>query len=115
MRSSSCPDLPPSPRLRRPRTEKARRSLGVDGCRAFTSWHRLSKKDVDGRDEPGHHGKTNHAAAEIESAMTVYVIAQLKITDRAAYDRYQVRFFEVCRKFNWRPLYADKRPTSGGA
>jgi uncharacterized protein (DUF1330 family) len=27
--------------------------------------------------------------------MTVYVIAQLKMTDRAAYDRYQARFFDV--------------------
>ena len=26
--------------------------------------------------------------------MTVYVIVQLKMTDRAAYDRYQARFFE---------------------
>ncbi|MHC2805054.1 hypothetical protein ACVMII_004800 [Bradyrhizobium diazoefficiens] len=25
--------------------------------------------------------------------MTVYAIAQLKMTDRAAYDRYQARFF----------------------
>ena len=43
--------------------------------------------------------------------MTVYVIAQLKITDRAAYDRYQVRFFEVFRKFNGRLLSADERPS----
>src|SRR5207248_11585493 len=85
--------------------------LGVDGCQAFTSWHRLSKKDVDGRDEPGHHGKTNHAAAELESVMTVYVIAQLKITDRAAYDRYQVRLFDGFRKFNERLLSADERPS----
>ena len=27
--------------------------------------------------------------------MTVYVIVQLKMTDRAAYDRYQARFFDV--------------------
>ena len=27
--------------------------------------------------------------------MTVYVIVQLKITDRAAYDRYQAHFFDV--------------------
>ncbi|MGY4300352.1 hypothetical protein ACVWXN_008447 [Bradyrhizobium sp. i1.4.4] len=31
--------------------------------------------------------------------MTVYAIAQLKMTDRAAYDRYQARFFDVFRKF----------------
>ena len=43
--------------------------------------------------------------------MTVYVIAQLKITDRAAYDRYQARFFDVFRKFNGRLLSADERPS----
>lgn len=42
--------------------------------------------------------------------MTVYVIAQLKITDRAAYDRYQARFFEVFRQFNGRLLAADEQP-----
>ncbi len=42
--------------------------------------------------------------------MTVYVIAQLKMTDRAAYDRYQARFFEVFRKFNGRLLSADESP-----
>lgn len=31
--------------------------------------------------------------------MTVYVIVQLKMIDRAAYDRYQARFFEVFKKF----------------
>jgi uncharacterized protein (DUF1330 family) len=30
--------------------------------------------------------------------MTVYVIVQLKITDRAAYDRYQAHFFDVFKK-----------------
>jgi uncharacterized protein (DUF1330 family) len=30
--------------------------------------------------------------------MTVYVIVQLKMTDRAAYDRYQARFFDVFKK-----------------
>ena len=43
--------------------------------------------------------------------MTVYVIVQLKMTDRAAYDRYQARFFEVFRKFNGRLLSADENPT----
>ena len=51
------------------------------------------------------------AAAELESAMTVYVIAQLKMTDRAAYDRYQARFFDVFRKFNGRLLSADESPS----
>ena len=43
--------------------------------------------------------------------MTVYVIVQLKMTDRAAYDRYQARFFEVFRKFQGRLLSADESPT----
>ncbi len=43
--------------------------------------------------------------------MTVYAIAQLKMTDRAAYDRYQVRFFDVFRKFNGRLLSADESPS----
>jgi hypothetical protein len=30
--------------------------------------------------------------------MTVYVIVQLKMIDRAAYDRYQARFFDVFQK-----------------
>jgi len=42
--------------------------------------------------------------------MTVYAIAQLKMTDRAAYDRYQARFFDVFRKFNGRLLAADEHP-----
>lgn len=42
--------------------------------------------------------------------MTVYVIVQLKMTDRAAYDRYQARFFDVFRKFDGRLLSADERP-----
>ena len=43
--------------------------------------------------------------------MTVYVIVQLKMTDRAAYDRYQARFFDVFRKFSGRLLSADDNPT----
>ena len=39
------------------------------------------------------------AATEGLLQMTVYAIAQLKMTDRAAYDRYQARFFDVFRKF----------------
>jgi len=42
--------------------------------------------------------------------MTVYVIVQLKMIDRAAYDRYQARFFDVFRKFNGRLLSADENP-----
>jgi uncharacterized protein (DUF1330 family) len=42
--------------------------------------------------------------------MTVYVIVQLKMTDRAAYDRYQARFFDVFKKFNGRLLSADENP-----
>ena len=42
--------------------------------------------------------------------MTVYVIVQLKMTDRAAYDRYQARFFDVFRKFSGRLLSADETP-----
>lgn len=43
--------------------------------------------------------------------MTVYVIAQLKMTDRASYDRYQARFLEVFKKFSGRLLSADESPT----
>jgi uncharacterized protein (DUF1330 family) len=42
--------------------------------------------------------------------MTVYVIVQLKMIDRAAYDSYQARFFDVFRKFNGRLLSADENP-----
>ena len=42
--------------------------------------------------------------------MTVYVIVQLKMTDRAAYDRYQARFFDVFKKFQGRLLSADESP-----
>ena len=42
--------------------------------------------------------------------MTVYVIVQLKMTDRAAYDRYQARFFDVFKKFSGRRLSADENP-----
>jgi uncharacterized protein (DUF1330 family) len=43
--------------------------------------------------------------------MTVYVIVQLKMIDRAAYDRYQARFFDVFKKFDGRLLSADESPT----
>jgi len=43
--------------------------------------------------------------------MTVYVIVQLKMIDRAAYDRYQARFFDVFKKFSGRLLSADENPS----
>ena len=42
--------------------------------------------------------------------MTVYAIAQLKFTDRAAYDRYQARFMEVFRRHPGTLLAADESP-----
>jgi uncharacterized protein (DUF1330 family) len=40
----------------------------------------------------------------------VYAIAQLKITDRAAYDSYQAKFMGVMKKFQGRVLAADEKP-----
>lgn len=42
--------------------------------------------------------------------MTVYVIAQLSFTDRAAYGRYQERFMSVMRRHAGRLLAADENP-----
>jgi uncharacterized protein (DUF1330 family) len=42
--------------------------------------------------------------------MTVYAIAQLKITDRATYDRYQAKFMGVMKGFQGRVLAADEKP-----
>ena len=42
--------------------------------------------------------------------MAVYVIAQLRFTARASYDRYQARFIEVFSKHKGRLLAADERP-----
>lgn len=42
--------------------------------------------------------------------MTVYILAQLRFTDRSAYDRYQARFMDVFRRFNGRLLAADEQP-----
>jgi uncharacterized protein (DUF1330 family) len=42
--------------------------------------------------------------------MSVYAIAQLKITDRAAYDRYQRKFMGAMKRFQGRVLAADERP-----
>ena len=42
--------------------------------------------------------------------MTVYAIAQLRFTDRTAYDRYQARFMDVFRRHNGTLLAADDSP-----
>ncbi|CAM4444174.1 hypothetical protein MB901379_01549 [Mycobacterium basiliense] len=42
--------------------------------------------------------------------MTVYAIAQLRFTDRAAYDRYQAKFFDVFRRHSGTLLAADEAP-----
>ena len=42
--------------------------------------------------------------------MTVYAIAELRFTDRAAYDRYQSRFMEVFRRHPGTLLAADESP-----
>ncbi len=40
--------------------------------------------------------------------MTVYIVAQLKFTDVAAYRRYQAAFADVFRRFDGRVLAADE-------
>jgi len=42
--------------------------------------------------------------------VTVYAIAQLRFTDRAAYNRYQARFMEVFRRHPGTLLAADESP-----
>jgi uncharacterized protein (DUF1330 family) len=42
--------------------------------------------------------------------MTVYIIAQLKFTQRELYNRYQSRFADVFRKFKGKVLVADEYP-----
>ncbi len=42
--------------------------------------------------------------------MTAYVIAQLKFTDRAAYNRYMAAFPAVFAQFNGKLLAADEAP-----
>lgn len=42
--------------------------------------------------------------------MSVYLVAQLRFTDRAAYDRYQAGFWDVFKQFNGRILAADEHP-----
>jgi hypothetical protein len=45
--------------------------------------------------------------------MSVYIVAQLRFTDRAAYDRYQARFPAVFAKSRGRLLGADETPEEG--
>jgi uncharacterized protein (DUF1330 family) len=42
--------------------------------------------------------------------VTVYAIAQLRFTDRAAYDRYQMRFMDVFSRYRGTLLAADEEP-----
>jgi uncharacterized protein (DUF1330 family) len=42
--------------------------------------------------------------------MSVYIIAQLKFTQRELYDRYQSRFAGVFKNFNGKVLVADEHP-----
>jgi uncharacterized protein (DUF1330 family) len=42
--------------------------------------------------------------------VTVYAIAQLRFTDRAAYDRYQIRFMDIFRRYQGTLLAADESP-----
>ena len=42
--------------------------------------------------------------------MTVYAIAQLRFTDRTAYDKYQMRFIDVFRRYHGTLLAADEAP-----
>jgi len=42
--------------------------------------------------------------------MSVYAIAQLKITDRATYNRYVGKFMDVMKLFHGRVLAADEKP-----
>jgi uncharacterized protein (DUF1330 family) len=44
-----------------------------------------------------------------EPFMTVYVVGQLKFTDRAAYERYAARFRGVLKQFGGRLLAATDR------
>ena len=42
--------------------------------------------------------------------MTVYAVAQITITDRDAYNRYQAGFMDVFGRFQGRVLAADESP-----
>ena len=43
--------------------------------------------------------------------MPVYMIAQISVTDRDAYRRYQTRFLEVLNRFEGKLVAYDKAPT----
>jgi uncharacterized protein (DUF1330 family) len=59
----------------------------------------------------GGSGGDTRAGSRISVArVTVYAIAQLRFTDRAAYDRYQARFMEVFRRHPGTLLAADEAP-----
>src|SRR5262249_62399759 len=49
-------------------------------------------------------------ATNWEKAMSVYIIAQLKFTERERYDRYQARFMGVFKNFKGKLLVADDHP-----
>ena len=42
--------------------------------------------------------------------MTVYAIAQLRFTDRTAYDKYQMRFMDVFRRYHGTLPAVDEAP-----
>ncbi len=42
--------------------------------------------------------------------MTVYAVAQVRFTDRVAYDRYEAGFMEVFKRHSGRVLAADEAP-----
>ena len=44
--------------------------------------------------------------------MTIYIVGQIKIRDRAEYDLYQSKFMDVFSKFNGTLLSADFDPES---
>lgn len=47
---------------------------------------------------------------QVEADVTVYIIAQLKFTDKPAYDRYRASFPGVFGKFKGTLLVADEGP-----
>lgn len=55
-------------------------------------------------------GNRSRARVAFNINVTVYAIAQLRFTDRAAYDRYQARFMEVFRRHPGTLLAADESP-----
>src|ERR1700752_291304 len=49
-----------------------------------------------------------------ERILSVYIIAQLKFTERERYERYQSRFFGVFRNFRGKLLVAGEHPGALG-